>query len=72
MTEIDTSVASRMIKKVVRITTNKQQPSDYQYWITRPYKERIDAIEMLRQAYMDSRKDIPARLQRVCRITRQE
>lgn len=38
----------RMNKKAELVTTNKEQPSDYQYWITRPYEERIDAIEMLR------------------------
>lgn len=61
----------RMNKKAVLVTTNKEQLSEYQYWITRPYKERIDAIEMLRQSYMSSRNDIPDRLQRVYRLTRQ-
>lgn len=61
----------RMIRKVVRVTTNKDQPSEYQYWITRPVTERIDAIEMLRQSYMSFRKDVPPRLQRVYRVTQQ-
>lgn len=71
MNEENASAVLRMNRKIVRITTNKEQPSDYQYWITRPYKERIDAIEMLRQSYMSSRNDIPDRLQRVYRLTRQ-
>lgn len=59
----------RMIRKVVCITTNKDQPSDYQYWITRPIAERIDAIEMLRQSYLSFRQDVPPRLQRVYRVS---
>ena len=61
----------RMIRKVVRVTTNQGQPSDYQYWITRPIAERLDAVEMLRQSYLSFRLDVPARLQRVYRVTQQ-
>lgn len=71
MIQVNASEELRMNRNVVRLTTNKEQPSDYQYWITRPYKERVDAIEMLRQSYMSSRNDIPDRLQRVYRLTRQ-
>ena len=65
MNKISAPKELRMNKKVVRLTTNKEQLSDYQYWITRPYKERIDAIEVLRQSYMSFLKDVPSRLQRV-------
>lgn len=61
----------RMIRKVVRITTNQGQASDYQYWITRPIAERLDAVEMLRQSYLSFRTDVPARLQRIYRVTQQ-
>lgn len=71
MSEINASEKPRVNRKVVCLTTNKEQPSDYQYWITRPYKERIDAIEMLRQSYMSFLKDTPSRLQRVYRVTQQ-
>lgn len=59
----------RMIRKVVKITTNKTQASDYQYWITCPAQERLDAIELLRQSYMSFHSDVPQRLQRVYRVT---
>ena len=66
-----TTSTPRMIRRVVKITTNKEQPSDYQYWLTRPVCERIDAIEMLRQAYLNNQSDVPQRLQRVYRVTQQ-
>lgn len=61
-----------MTRKVTRITTNKEQPSDYQYWITRPIHECLDAIELLRQSYLSFLSDAPQRLQRVYRVTQQK
>ncbi|MFZ1386485.1 MAG: hypothetical protein WBP46_09095 [Thiolinea sp.] len=69
---ITQSNPTRMIRKVVNITTNKNQASDYHYWITRPIHERLDAIEMLRQSYLSFRTDVPQRLQRVYRVTQQK
>lgn len=71
MNKIKPLKTPRMIRKVTAVTTNKEQASDYQYWITRPYKERLDAIELLRQSYMSFLKDVPSRLQRVYRVTQQ-
>ncbi len=71
MADILPTSEPRMIRKVVRVTTNQGQPSDYQYWITRPIAERLDAVEMLRQSYLSFRIDVPARLQRVYRVTQQ-
>ena len=62
----------RMIRRVTCVTTNQEQPSDYQYWITRPIHERLDAIELLRQSYLSFRTDVPQRLQRVYRVTQQK
>lgn len=71
MIDISTATPPRMIRRVVRVTTNLDQPSDYQYWITRPIAERLDAVEMLRQSYLSFCPDVPARLQRVYRVTQQ-
>lgn len=71
MADIPATSEPRMIRKVVRITTNQDQPSDYQYWITRPIAERLDAVEMLRQSYLSFLPDVPTRLQRVYRVTQQ-
>lgn len=64
--------APRMIRKVTCVTTNKGQVSDYHYWITRSFQERLDAIELLRQAYLSMKLDVPQRLQRVYRVTQQK
>lgn len=69
MADIPATSEPRMIRKVVRVTTFQDQPSDYQYWITRPIAERLDAVEMLRQSYLSFRTDIPTRLERVYRVT---
>lgn len=63
------------LHRVLRITTHQEQPSDYQYWVTRPVAERLDALEWLRQSYLNGplglnvRNDVTPRLQRVYRIT---
>ncbi|MDD5393653.1 MAG: hypothetical protein PHE17_11605 [Thiothrix sp.] len=69
MADIPATSEPRIIRKVVRVTTNQDQPSDYQYWITRPIAERLDAVEMLRQSYLSFRTDVPSRLERVYRVT---
>ena len=55
------------MKKVLRIVYLHEQPSDYAYWISRPVSERIEAIEILRNQYIQSKKVEP-RLQRICRV----
>ncbi len=54
-----------MVRKVTCITTNKEQPSDLDYWQSRSISECIDAIEVLRESYMSYQKDVSQRLQRV-------
>lgn len=54
-----------MIKKVFYIGPVKDAPSDYKYWITRSYEERIAAVEILRKQFYG--KSTP-RLQRVYKI----
>ncbi|MDM8557598.1 hypothetical protein [Candidatus Parabeggiatoa sp. HSG14] len=61
------------MEKVVRIVSLHNQPSDYEYWKTRPVRERFEAIEILRNQYIEFKKDdIQPRLQRVCRIIKQQ
>jgi hypothetical protein len=56
------------MEKVFRITPLKNQHSDYQYWVSRSIEERLNAIEILRQQYLEFNKNAQSRLQRVCRI----
>jgi hypothetical protein len=59
------------MKKVLTIVSLHEQPSDYAYWTSRPVSERIDAIEILRSQYIQFKKDVKPRLQRVCRVVKQ-
>lgn len=47
----------------------KNAPSDYRYWITRPYEERLSAVELLREQFYDK---VTPRLQRVYTITKRK
>lgn len=59
------------MKKVLKITTLKEKRTDYAYWSTKNFSERLEAIEILRQHYFSLNKDVQPRLQRVCRIINQ-
>ena len=53
-----------MIKKVVKIRDLKEKGDDLAYWLSKPPKERIEAVEILRkQAHGNTE-----RLQRVARV----
>jgi hypothetical protein len=56
------------MEKIIKIVPLKEQPLDYIYWLSRPITERLDAIEVLRQQYLEFHKDVEPRLQRVCRV----
>lgn len=60
------------MEKVLKIISLHEQHNDYEYWISRPVSERLDAIEILRNQYIEFRKDIEPRLQRVCRVIKQK
>ncbi len=59
------------MEKTIKIVSLKKPPSDYQYWISKPISERLDAIEILRQQYLELNRHAHQGLQRVCRIIKQ-
>jgi len=59
------------MEKVVTIVKLKEKHSDYQFWQTKDFKARLEAIELLRSQFIKFRKDVQPRLQRVCRIINQ-
>jgi hypothetical protein len=61
-----------MIEKVVKIIPMRQPSSDYAYWRSRPVRERIDALERLREQYIEFRKDAHPGLQRILRVAKQK
>ncbi len=58
------------VEKVVMKLSIGQQPSDFAYWQSRPYADRLAALEELRQEYQRWRYDAEPRLQRVYRIVK--
>lgn len=55
------------MEKVVRIVNLHSQPTDFSYWQTKTPQERLAALEVLRQQYIQF-KNVQPGLQRVCRI----
>lgn len=56
------------MEKVLKITSLKDNNTDFAYWSTKSLNERLDTIEILRQQYFSIKKDVQPRLQRICRI----
>lgn len=59
------------MEKILKIVPLHEQSNEYEYWTSRPVNERIDAIEILRSQYIQFKKDVKPRLQRVCRVIKQ-
>jgi len=60
------------MEKVIRKTTTKEHQSDLEYWLTKTTQERLDALEFLRQQYVNFNKNVQPRLQRVCTVINQK
>jgi len=56
------------MEKVIKITGLRDQQNDFNYWQSRSDVDRLHAIEMLRQQYINFQQDVQPRLQRVYRI----
>ena len=59
------------MNKVLKIVNLKDRNTDFAFWQTQSYLERLQAIETLRQQYIKFKQDVQPRLQRVYRITNQ-
>jgi hypothetical protein len=58
------------IDRVVRKVSLRDQPTDFAYWETRSYEDRLAALEQIRQEYHGWTDESQPRLQRVCRIVK--
>ena len=54
--------------KVLKIVQLKDKNTDFTFWQTQSEIQRLEAIEILRQQYINFKKDVQPRLQRVYRI----
>ena len=56
------------MEKSLKIVQLKDKNSDFLYWTSKSEIQRLEAIEILRQQYINYKKDVQSGLQRVCRI----
>lgn len=62
---------NRAIEKIVTKTTFGKQKSDFAYWQSKSYAERLNALEEIRREYNDWKyTDAEQRFQRVYRIVK--
>lgn len=59
---------TRKIAKVCRKVNIKDQPSDFAYWQSRPWEERLACLEEIRREYHGWEDNTEQRLQRVYTI----
>jgi hypothetical protein len=61
---------TRSIQPVVKISSLRDQKSDFEYWQSRPFGDRLSALEEIRAEYHRWRGNAQSRLQRVYSITK--
>lgn len=60
---------TRVDRTAVRRHRLDEAPSDFAYWQSRPYTERLRALEEIRREYHGWDDDSQPRLQRVVRVS---
>ena len=60
------------MQKSLKIVQMKDKNNDFLFWSSKTEVERLQAIETLRQQYINYKKDVQPRLQRVYRIVNQK
>ncbi len=59
-----------MDRTAVAVYTLGEEPSDRDYWLTRPVQERLAVVERLRAQYHDWTDDTRPELLRLLRVVR--
>jgi len=60
------------VEKNLKILGLKDKSNDFLYWTAKAEIERLQAVEIVRQQYINYRKDVQPRLQRVYKIINQK
>jgi len=60
------------IEKVYTKVSLREQRSDFAYWQTRPYEERIAALEEIRREFHQWEPGAEPRIQKVCTIIKRQ
>ncbi|OGU67702.1 MAG: hypothetical protein A2W30_05130 [Ignavibacteria bacterium RBG_16_36_9] len=53
------------MEKVISVIKKSEERNDFQFWQSKSYHERIDAIETLRSQYFQMKENVQQGLQRV-------
>jgi hypothetical protein len=61
---------NRKIAKVYRKISINDQPSDFEYWQSQSYEDRLAALETIIREYHGWEDGFEPRLERVCRIVK--
>ncbi len=64
-------IVDRVDKSTIRIYKTGEAPTDFAYWQSRSYIERLAALESIRNDYIKWAYDSKPRLQRIYRIIKQ-
>lgn len=56
------------MEKVLKIVSLKNKETDFSYWNSKSEIQRMEAIELLRQQYINYQKDAQQGFQRICRV----
>ena len=56
------------MEKVIRVVRLKDNANDAAFWMLKTPRERLEAIEFLREQYIKTLPNAQQRFQRVCRI----
>lgn len=69
--DLDNKMKVRSIKKIVTKSKLGKENSDFHYWQTKSYAERLAALEEIRREYNDWKyTDAERRFQRVYRVVK--
>lgn len=62
---------NKIVERVVEKVLLKDEKSDFSYWQTKSYAERLEALEEIRREYNNWKyTDAEQRFQRVCRVVK--
>jgi hypothetical protein len=60
------------MQRIVKKISLRENKSDFAYWQTRPYAERLAALEEIRQEYHRWKYGVQPRFQRVYRVVKRK
>jgi hypothetical protein len=61
-----------MIEKVIHKKKLKDSSNDFLFWSSKSEVERLNALEILREQYIQNLPDVQQRFQRIYRVTRKK